>query len=72
MKVGDVVQYKSNAFTGIAPGSYGAGIIISIKDPVVDFDTGKVWSNKVVNVLWSAGGRTWDTKCMLEVINEGR
>ena len=50
MKVGDVVQYKSNAFTGIAPGSYGAGIIISIKDPVVDFDTGKVWSNKVVNV----------------------
>ena len=69
MKQGDLVKYKSSAFTGVAPESYGSGVILDVKDPVVDCDTGEVWTNKVVNVMWSTGYITWDTKCMLEVIN---
>lgn len=72
MKTGDLVQYKPNAFMGASPKSYGTGVVLCINDPTVDRDTGEVWSNKVINVMWASGSTTWDTKCSLEVISESR
>ena len=70
MKTGDLVRYKHNAFMGACPKSYGTGVIIRIDDPTVDPDTGEIWTDKVVNVMWASSHTTWDTKCALEVISD--
>ena len=69
MKQGDLVRYKSNAFIGACPKSYGTGVVIRIDEPTIDPDTGDVWTDQVINVMWSSSYTTWDTKCKLEVIN---
>ena len=69
MKTGDLVRYKPDAFIGACPKSYGTGVIIRIDDPAVDPDTGEIWTDKVVNVMWASSHTAWDTKCALEVIS---
>ena len=69
MKTGDLVRYRYNAFIGACPKSYGTGVVIRINEPTVDPDTGEVWTNKVINVMWASSHTTWDSKCSLEVIN---
>ena len=68
VKVGDLVQYKSNAFIGASPKSYGTGIVLRVDEPGVDPDTGDVWADQVINVMWASSYTTWDTKSRLEVI----
>ena len=70
MKTGDLVRYKSNAFMGASPKSYGTGVVVRGAEPGVDPDSGAVWTDNVLNVMWACSPRTWGTKCKLEVIND--
>ena len=69
MKSGDLVRYKPNAFMGACPKSYGTGVVLRVDEPGVDPDTGDVWTDHVINVMWSSGSTAWDTKSRLEVIS---